>query len=171
MKTGWVYTNNKWKKDGKTLTLTLSVSSNNEKRNHVAELIKTQLEAIGIKVTIRKLSDNQYKECLQNRNYQILLTGVVNSLSPDVSYFYDEGNIANYENERVQEIIDDIYNISDEKLLLQKYKELIELTKEDVPYISLYRNKNTFIINQNVGGQTTPNNYSTFYNFFNWYRE
>jgi len=168
---GWVYTNNKWKKDGKTLSLTISVNNSNEQRVKVAELIKTQLEDIGISVNIKKISDTQYQDCLQNKNYQILLTGVTNSLSPDLTYFYDEGNIANYHNEEVQEIIDAVYNITDEKLLLEKYKKLIQITRNEVPYICLYRNKNTFIINQNVGTQAMPNNYSIFYNFFKWYRE
>ena len=65
-------------------------------RCEVAKLIKTQLENIGMVVTIKEISDSKYNAYLTNKNYQILLTGVYNSYSPDITYFYGENNIANY---------------------------------------------------------------------------
>ncbi len=42
---------------------------------------------------------------------------------------------------------------------------------EEVPYIGLYRNKNILILNANVGGNFTPNNYNLFYNFNSVFRQ
>lgn len=140
-------------------------------RCEVAKNIKTQLENIGIVVTIKEISDSQYNYCLTNKNYQILLTGVYNGFSPDISYFYGDGNIANYNNDEVNTIINEVKNITNEKVLEEKYEFIINKTKEDCAYISLYRNINSLLINQNVVGNFEPNNYNIFYNFESFNRE
>lgn len=140
-------------------------------RCEVAKNIKTQLENIGIVVTIKEVSDSQYNYCLTNKNYQILLTGVYNGFSPDISYFYGDGNIANYNNDEVNTIINEVKNITNEKVLEEKYEFIINKTKEDCAYISLYRNINSLLINQNVVGNFEPNNYNIFYNFESFNRE
>lgn len=140
-------------------------------RCEAAKLIKTQLENIGMVVYIKEVSDSQYNYYLANKNYQVLLTGVYNSYSPDVSYFYGSGNIANYSNEEVSRILNDVKNITDQKVLEEKFKVLIDKTKDDCAYISLYRNMNFLLINQNVVGNFEPNNFGIFYNFESFNRE
>lgn len=168
---GWNYTNNRWRKNGNVISFNLSVNSSNPKRCEAAKNIKEQLEEIGIPVYIHELSDGQYQYCLKNKNYQTLLTGVYNSYSPELTYFYGQGNIANYNNEEVARLIKDVKNITDLKLLEEKYKSIISITKEDCPYASLYRNKEFLLINQNVAGSFNPNCYGVFRNFETWNRE
>lgn len=168
---GWVYSNNRWRKDGNILSLTISVNASNTERCEVANLIKSQLENIGIVVNVKQISDSQYSYYLANKNYQILLTGVYNSYSPDINYFYGIGNIANYKNDNVINSINDVKNITDQEILKQKYTNIINTTKEDCVCIGLYRNMNFLLINQNVVGNFEPSNYSLFYNFESWNRE
>lgn len=168
---GWVYSNNRWRKNGGILTFTISVNSSNAQRCEVSKNIKAQLEGIGIPVNIREISDSQYRAYLANKNYQVLLTGVYNSYSPDLTYFYGENNISNYNNNDVLDILKDIKNISDSKKLEDKYKALVNITKEDCPHISLYRNKNFLLINQNVAGNFEPTSYGIFNKFETWNRE
>ena len=168
---GWTYRNNRWRKNGGILSITLSVNSSNVKRCETAKVIKAQLESIGIPVTVREVSDSQYKYYLENKNYQVLLTGVYNSYSPEVTYFYGENNIANYNNDTVKEIIKETKNISDIKKLEESYKTLINITKDECPYISIYRNKNYILINQNVVGNFNPTCYGIFNHFETWNRE
>lgn len=171
MNDGWKYTNNRWRKNGRILAVTISVNSSNTQRCEVAKIIKEQLQNIGIQVTVSQVSDSQYNYFLTNKNYQILLTGVYNSYSPELTYFYGEKNIANYNNDEVKAIINDVKNITDQKLLEEKYKTLIEVTKDDCAYISLYRNKNFLLVNQNVVGNFNPTNFGIFENFGSWNRE
>lgn len=168
---GWVYSNNRWRKNGRILSITIATNSSNSKRCEVAQNIKNQLENIGIQVNVWEVSDNQYYSLLQNKNYQILLTGIYNGYSPDISYFYGENNIANYNNDEVKAIINDLKNITDPKILAEKYKTIIDITKEDCTYISLYRNKNSLLINQNIVGNFEPTNYGVFRNFETWNKE
>lgn len=168
---GWSYTNNRWRKNEKILAVTISVNSSSKNRCEVAKNIKEQLENIGIQVTISEVSDYQYNSYLTNKNYQILLTGVYNGYSPELTYFYGENNIANYSNDEVKNIIDDIKNITDQKVLKDKYQSLIDITKDDCVYVSLYRNRNSLIINQNIVGNFEPDNFEVFRNFGSWNRE
>lgn len=168
---GWIYNNNRWRKNGKILAITITTNSGNNKRKEVVENIKGQLENIGIQVNIREVSDNQYYQILQNKNYQVILTGIYNGYNPDLSYFYGDNNIANYKNDEVKSIISEVKNITDQKLLQEKYKRIMELEKEDSIYISLYRNRNSLLINQNVIGNFEPTNYNAFRNFESWNKE
>lgn len=74
---GWEHTNKNWqKKEGYSwvkLRLNLVVQSNNENRIKVAEIIKKNLEALDIPVTINKVSDNTFQNYLNNKNYDIIL--------------------------------------------------------------------------------------------------
>ena len=168
---GWVYTNNKWRKNGRILSFTITVNSSNTQRCEVAKNIKTQLENVGFQVYVSEVSDSQYNSFLANKNYQMLLTGVYNSYSPELTYFYGENNISNYNNDDVKSIINEVKNITDTKILNEKYKKIIDITKDECPYISLYRSKNSLLINQNVIGNFNPTNYGVYNNFESWNKE
>ena len=91
----------------------------------------------------------------------LILTGVTSSVSPDLSYFYGEGNISNYYNE---DVISKIYS-------KDTIKDALKIVNEQVPHIGLYRNKGTIILNLNVGGEFSPNSNFLYYNFDKWYRQ
>ena len=91
----------------------------------------------------------------------MMLTGVTNAVSPDIDFFYGSNNLANYHNDEISSKINDI----------QSYKDIIKIANDDVPYIGLYRNKIILLLNANVGGNFTPNNYFTYYNFNEWFRQ
>lgn len=172
---GWDYKNGYWQKNvnGKNLRikLNLAVNSSNESRVEVAENIKEQLRQVGIIVDIIKVSNSQYNEYLRDKNYDLLLTGVILGVSPSLNRYFGNGNIANYYNENALMIIDEVKDITDENKLIQKYQKLINLYNDDIPYISLYQSKQLLLYNQKLKGNISPNLYSIFYNVENWYRE
>lgn len=172
---GWEYEYGIWSKeiDGRTRTLNFNfiVNEENEQRVKVAEEIKSQLEDFGIEITIQKLTNSNYQRVLENQEYEIILTGVYNSYSPELNSFFGENNLANYKNEEFQSLLKQVDEMSSEELQKETYKRIVEIYKEEVPYIGLYRNKVTVAYGQNVMGDITPNNYSIFYQFSDWYRQ
>lgn len=162
---GWIYTNERWQKniDGYVTRLTLSmvVSNDNEERLNVANNIKSQLEDVGIVLNIAVVNRDRYIQFLNEKNYQMILTGVTSSVNPNLEYFYGQNNIANYYNE----------DVMSKMTLLDKYSEVEKQAADDVPYIGLYRNKGAVILNANVGGDFKSNNYYTYYNFNEWFRQ
>lgn len=153
------------------MNLKISVNKENEVRVSVAELIEKQLEEIGIEVTVEKVSADQYGKYIEQKNYQILLTGVYNSYSPDLTYYFAGGNISNYTNEEMFELVQNASIIKETKQLKAIYEEIYKIYKEDVPFIGLYRNKNITISSQNLIGTVESNNYTTFYGLASWYRK
>ena len=172
---GWEYRNNYWQKteDNRNLKISLNlvVNSSNGPRVKVAEEIKSQLENIGIRINIITVSDSQYQNTLNNKNYDILLTGIYSGFSPNINRYFGQNNLSNYSNEEVSSILADIKNISKPSLIKEKYGRIIEIYNEQVLCISLYYNKVTVAYSNYLKGTVSANNYSMFYNIANWYRE
>lgn len=172
---GWTLTSRQWQKieNYKTLktTFNLVVNSNNLERVAVAENIKTQLANIGIIINIKKVNDWTYNNYIENKNYDILLTGTNISINPNLQLYFGDNNLANYSNEEVNSILAEVKNITDEQLLKEKYNRLQEITNQDIVYIPLYINKNVVLYSSNLVGDVSPNWYNIFYNIENWYRQ
>ena len=162
---GWVYKNNRWQKniDGyvRRLTLSLVVSKDSPDRVNVANEIKRQLAQVGITVNISQVGTDRYYQYLNDKNYQMILTGITSSINPDLSYFYGDGNIANYNNDEIKSKLGSLDN----------YADIQKIANEDVPYIGLYRDKSTLLLNANVGGNFVPNSYNVYCNFYEWFRQ
>lgn len=172
---GWVQTRNNWQKknDNRTLTLsfTLTVNENNSSRIAIAENIKVQFESFGIPITIRRLSAERYADALNNRDYELILSGIETSFSPNLTTFFGDGNIANYYNQEVSDIINTIKNTTDENTLYSNYSRLYDIYLEEVPYIGLYRNTTSVIYNQSLVGNIKPNLFNIYHNIEKWYRQ
>lgn len=172
---GWKYEYGIWQKQiggrTKTININLAVSKSNEQRVKVAQEIQKQLETLGIKVVIQEISDEEYKEYLENHKYEMLLTGVYTSLSPDLSNFFGQDNLANYNNPEITAILKELSDITEDELRKQKYEQIIKIYEEDVPYIGLYRNQETVAYSSKFRGEVTPNNYHLYYHFADWYRQ
>lgn len=170
----WEYKNNRWQKieNYRTtrLSLTLTLQTENEKRLLVAENIKKSLEQIGIKVNIQKVTQANYQKTLESKNYQMVLTGVYNSYSPDLTYFFGKGNLQNYQNGEINQILAEVKTIKDENLLKEKYMRILEIYNREQPFIGLYRNKISIIKSQNLAGEVIGNNYFSYYGLENWHR-
>lgn len=172
---GWSYNYGIWSKEleGRTRTLNfnLSVNKDNKQRLKVAKEIQSELKKFGIEINIQELSNRDYQKILKNHEYEIILTGVYSGYSPELNSFLGEGNLANYKNDDISSILNNICNINSEELMKQNYKKIFEIHQKEVPYIGLYRNQVVTAYGQSVRGDIVPNNYSVFYNFNEWYRQ
>lgn len=172
---GWNYEYGIWQKqiDGKRVKLQFQLTVNESDKNRLkaAEEIKKQWERVGIQVTLKPVSNSAYQHCLATREYEILLTGIYNSYSPDLTTFFGESNLANYENEELQNLLQEVTNIQEENLQKEKYQRIAQIAFQEVPYLGLYRNKKMVIYSNHLMGDVQPNNYSLFYHIYHWYRQ
>lgn len=171
---GWEYKYNRWQKKENyrtlKLNLNITVDASNTNRLAVAENIKASLEQMGIKVTINKVSNSNYQKILESKNYQIIITGVYNSYSPNLNNFFGANNLQNYNNVEINNILNEVKTITNENMLKDKYKRILEIYEEEKPFIGLYRNKQTIIKTQNLAGEVAGNNYFSYYHLENWNR-
>ena len=121
---GWFYKNNYWQKteNYKTqkIALNLLVKSSDVSKLSVAQNIKGQLENQGIRINIVQASDEQYNKAIESKNYDIALCSMYVSPSPNLETFFGEGNLANYSNEEVTDIMNQVKNTTDENILKEK---------------------------------------------------
>lgn len=169
----WTYKNDIWKKEktNEKLELNLIVKAEELKKVLVAELIKEELEDIGIKINLIKVNKTEYESYIKNKSYDLILAEKDMAITPDLEYFLGDNNLSNYYNEKVKEILGEIITIENEGIKNEKYKDLINIYKGDMPFISLYFNSNFTLYNSNLRGDMSHNWYNIFYNIENWYRE
>ena len=171
---GWTFTNRNWQKNinyrTQSIALNLVVKASDENRVKVAENIKNQLAGQGIIINIVGVPDDQYLNYVATRNYDMLLCSVNLSVSPDLSTFFGANNLANYSNDEVTNIMNEIKNQNDEEKLKQNFKRLGEIYKIEIPYISLYNNKYMFAYNSDLVGTIEPNWFNPFYGIGDWHK-
>ena len=171
---GWIYKNNKWQKtenySTRTINFRLIVQASNQTRVTVAEMIKANLEEVGIKVSIVKASDAQYQYYLQNKNYDVILTGTTEFASPNLETYFGANNLANYSNEELSSIMNEVKNITKEDLLKEKYTRIRQIYNDEVPYIGLYNSYYAVASSWNLKGNITANWYDIFMDINNWYK-
>jgi peptide/nickel transport system substrate-binding protein len=171
---GWTFRNQYWQKteNYKTqkLTLNLLVKASDSTRVAVAQNIKAQLDAQGIYINIIQASNEQYNTFLTNKNYDIALCSMNLSISPNLTTFFGNNNLANYQTEETTNLMNEIKNTTDETIMKNDVKRLGEIYKNEAPYLSLYNNK--FIVAYSTGlvGEVTPNWYNLFYHIEGWYK-
>lgn len=153
----WQYRNNYWQKNGKKLQIKLLVESMDEVKNEIAYILKNQLEKIGIKVELEKVSKNLYEYYLENKNYDIIINTKYIGVKPDLQEYFNKSLI-----------IDKIKNTNNERELLDLYRKLEEEYIDSLPFISLCYNKQTLIYSQKIHGSILPNWYNIFYDIENW---
>jgi ABC-type transport system substrate-binding protein len=93
------------------------------------------------------------------------------NFSPKISTLFGDNNIANYNNEEMFKILNDISSTSSYSNQINNYDNLYDRYLEDMPYIFLYRATDSVVYNQTLCGKISPNAYSIFYNVEKWYRQ
>lgn len=161
---GWSYKNKSWSKQGRKLLLRLAVNSELQDRVKVAEIIKKQLETIGINIEIVELNEREYKIALKNNNYDLILTGTIISIEPNYrSYLKDENEIEGT-------LLQEISQIEDKEKRQEKITELIKYCNDNIPFISLYFNPTVLLLNSNLKGDFDSNWFNIFYDIKTWYK-
>ena len=163
---GWSLENNNWYKNNNKLQVKLTVDATNEKRVEVADIIKTELEAIGIEVDIIKMSKSNYEYALKNNYYELILTGNIVPLEPDYrSYFKNTNNT----NNTINELLEQITQIENKEIRKEKIEELKSIYEEEIQFISLYYNSNIILFNSNMKGDFNGNWFNILNNIKTWY--
>lgn len=171
---GWSYRNKYWQKSvnykTQRLSLNFVVKVSDTNKVNVAQNIKVQLENQGIRINLIKASEEQYQNYLNNKNYDMILCGVNLSVSPDLSTFFGENNLSNYSSDEVTVVMNEIKNLDEDGELRKNYKRLIEIYRNEFPYLSLYNNKYTVAYSMGLAGSLEPNWFYQFYNIEDWHK-
>ena len=123
----------------------------NKDRIEVAQIIKQNLEEIGIRVTIRELGNSYYKNNLENLSYEILLTGNIVSIKPLVQDYLN-------------------FEIEQKQTEEETFNEIYETYKQNPNFMGLYFDSIILLYSNNLKGNFEGNWYNIFYNIDTWYK-
>lgn len=128
-----------------------------------ANLLKIQLEKIGIKITITALDiATLERDIIKKRDYEMLLFGEVLNLIPDPFPFWhssqkkDPGlNLSLYENKEADKILEKIRQTFDSELITEQLEKLQEIIIKDNPDIFLYNPDYLYLVSPEIQGIET----------------
>ncbi|MBR0350783.1 MAG: hypothetical protein IJH76_03040 [Clostridia bacterium] len=136
----------------------------------VAENITDQLQAQGFRINLIRASDETYQNYKESKEYDMILCDMQLPLSPDLTTFFGDSNLANYTTDEINQIMNEVKNTTDEKALIEKYERLEQIYNTEVPYISIANSKYNVLYNSNLVGDVAPNWFYVLYNIEGWYK-
>ncbi len=166
-------------KAGEVLSLSI-VTADTQEYRQVAQTIVGLWQQIGVKTDVRYVSARDIsRDILKNRNYDILLYGLIVGNNPDQYPFwhstqvnYPGLNIARYSNKAVDEILRKTREESNEEKVAELYTQLQTALLKDVPAIFLYTPTYTYATGDLIKGIQTERIFSSsdrFAGVATWY--
>lgn len=164
-----------------TTTLGFSISTGNaEELVKTAELIKKDLEVIGIKVDVKTFEvGNLNQSVIRPRKYDALLFGQIINHESDLFAFWhssqrkDPGlNVAIYTNAKVDKILEDASVTVDEQSRIKKYAQFEDEIKKDMPAVFLYSPNFIYVVSPEIQGLSFDHIISPadrLSNVYSWY--
>jgi len=169
------------KKKKNTTPLEFSISTSNvPELAKAAELIKQDLESIGMKVNVKTFEiGNLNQLVIRPRKYDVLLFGQIISHESDLYAFWhssqrkDPGlNVAMYTNAKVDKILEEAFTTIDEQIRIKKYAQFEDEIQKDMPAIFLYSPDFIYVVSKDVQGFTMDhitNPEDRFLNSYLWF--
>jgi peptide/nickel transport system substrate-binding protein len=170
-------------KNKKATPLEFSISTGNTTEiAKSADLIKQDLEAIGIKVDVKTFEiGNLNQSVIRPRKYDALLFGQIVNHESDLFAFWhssqrkDPGlNVAMYANAKVDKLLESASITTDEKSRIEKYAQFEQEIEKDMPAVFLYSPDFIYVVSKNLAGLSIDHIVSSsdrFSNCYLWYTE
>jgi ABC-type transport system substrate-binding protein len=145
--------------DGNILSLTI-VTSDTAEYNHAAKLIAGMWQEIGIYTEIILVPAKDIsREVLKNRNYDVLLYGMIVGNDPDQYPFWHSSqvafpglNLSQYVNRSIDTILEEAREGTDSAEQAELYGKFQDQLLADVPAVFLYMPTYTYVIGDMVTG-------------------
>lgn len=171
------------KKKKTTTKLAFSISTGNAPDlTKTAELIKQDLQTIGIKVDVRTFEiGNLNQNVIRPRKYDALLFGEIINRESDLFAFWhstqrkDPGlNVAMYTNAKVDKILEDAFITVDEQSRIKKYLQFASEIEKDLPAVFLYSPGFIYIVSDDLnqtGAKYITSPSDRYLNVYSWYTQ
>ncbi|MBD3311101.1 MAG: hypothetical protein GF349_01210 [Candidatus Magasanikbacteria bacterium] len=145
--------------DGNLIQLNL-VTADTQEYRQVAQLIAGFWQEIGIKTNLKFVPSRSIsREVLRERDYDVLLYGEIIGSDPDQYPFWHSSqiefpglNLSLYENERVDEILEEARETSDQDKIVELYQEFEDIILEEKPAVFLYMPTYTYATTDEIKG-------------------
>lgn len=134
----------------KRMNLTISVKNEDK---IIAEKMQEQLKEYEINLRI---------QTYQNSKADLILKKQTTTITPDIGQYFSE--------EKMKKQIKQANEIENKQILKQKYQQILNEYKEQMPFISLFFDSYIILHNNKLKGDFSGNWYNIFYNVDGWYK-
>lgn len=124
-------------KDGKGISINILVNNDSASRVAAAKIMTENLRNIGFEVSTTAVARDEYTKLIEERNFDILVTGYEIEASYDLRQFFDGTNPWGYSNSEMLEKAREMNRLHSAEEYTDIYRELKEIMLEDAPYYSL----------------------------------
>jgi peptide/nickel transport system substrate-binding protein len=128
----------------------------------VSQLLQKQLKAVNIELTIQKMDYGSMLDRTEKGDYQMALMGWSGRTDPDGNFrnwVYSDAvyNYMKYSNPKVDALLDQGLATVDQNARKQIYGEMMKILDDELPYLYLYHENNTFgMVKALKGFETVP---------------
>lgn len=157
------------------LSFNLLVSSENLQRKEVAYEIQRMLSEVGINVQVEEVTQEEFLNRLQSKNFDAFLGGWKLSPIPDFTFAFHSSQIdggANYvsfRSEQMDTLLKQAFTAVGEEKMKNAYGNLQKFIADELPYISLYFRTAALITNEKIQGEIKPKKESIIGNIQDWF--
>lgn len=148
-------------------TFTLLTNEDNPLRVATAQIIAESLTAMGLETEMEAVAWEQLQERTKEGSFEMILTGWHLSILPDMSFAFHstqkaDGNFIRYENDRMDEVLQDIFAAIEPNQKKKEWLKFQELFVEEMPYVSLFFKKHAILHRETLRGDLRPDVYNIF---------
>ena len=130
---------------GRKFVFRVLVNKDNATRSSAAQLIKKNLDLLGIKTEIVSLPKSEYKQAIKKKDFDILVTGYTIEENYDLRDFFNGKNDWGYNNYNLFMKARELDRLYTPEQYTEKYTELKELLLDELPYYPLCYKKMSLI--------------------------
>lgn len=140
----------------------------------VADNIQLQLGKIGINIEVDVLKWEDYKNALDNKQFDIALVSYYLDRNPNPRYILSSdggGNYGGYRSEKMNELLNRLSKGTDETSIKELFNEYSQLFINELPHIPLYFRTNSAVYRSSIKNVGTLREDAIFNNITEWYIE
>ncbi|NTV90255.1 MAG: peptide ABC transporter substrate-binding protein [Clostridiales bacterium] len=167
----------------KYLQFEILVNNNNSLRISACKKIVEQLASAGIKASVKLVSWDELLNLSYSAKYDMAFLGVRVPQYPDISYLYSNSyissltvvgtesgrNVSGYNDIELNSKIDGLYSELDTEKQKSIYNRMVNIIREDVPYVGLYFTSDAVLFRKSVRGDPSPDTWNKFEGITGWY--
>lgn len=159
-------------KNGKELSFNIYVLNdvNDPVRRETANNIKTQLKKVGINISVFAVNQEELQKVIQNKSFDMIISGYYFSNVPNFEFLFSgTGNITNYSSQKMKNNVSNFYNASSVSLLKDACFEIQTTFSQELPFIGLHFQMETFLYYDHVFPTEIKRNKSVYKNINEWF--
>lgn len=153
---------------GKELRFKIIVNKNDKNRVLTAKQISAQLEQVGIKSVVKKLSWNEYEKALENGNFDLYLGGFNFDKQYNLKKLFEKGNTLRYNNIALLNDIKKLETAVTAETQKKTFAKIQDKLIEEIPYYCLCYKTYAFLTVEHFESETIPTFFDRFRGCQNW---